>query len=102
MRIVINGLGIAGPALAYWLRRVGHEPTLIEKAPHLRTGGYLIDFWGLGYTIAERMGILPEVRRAGYTVHELRLVNDRGRKAGGFRVDVFRRVTHDRYTSLPR
>ena len=30
---------------------------LFEKAPAPRAGGYLIDFWGLGYEIAERMGI---------------------------------------------
>jgi glycine/D-amino acid oxidase-like deaminating enzyme len=25
MRIIINGAGIAGPTLAYWLRKAGHE-----------------------------------------------------------------------------
>ena len=40
--------GIAGPTLAYWLRWFGHEPVLFEKSPVLRTGGYVIDFWGLG------------------------------------------------------
>jgi 2-polyprenyl-6-methoxyphenol hydroxylase-like FAD-dependent oxidoreductase len=66
MRIAISGAGIAGPSLAHWLHHSGHEPTLIEKAPRLRTGGYVIDFWGVGYTIAERMGVLPEVLKAGY------------------------------------
>ena len=46
MSVAINGAGVAGPTLAYWLRRFGHEPVLFEKAPALRTGGYLIDFWG--------------------------------------------------------
>ncbi len=49
MRIAISGAGIAGPSLAHWLHHSGHEPTLIEKAPRLRTGGYVIDFWGVGY-----------------------------------------------------
>ncbi len=40
MRVAINGAGIAGPCLAYWLERSGHEVVLIEKAPCLRTGGY--------------------------------------------------------------
>ena len=30
--------------IAYWVTRHGFEPTIIEKAPHLRTGGYIIDF----------------------------------------------------------
>ena len=66
MRIAINGVGVGGPTLAYWLRHFGHEPVLFEKAPELRTGGYVIDFWGLGYEIAERMGVLPELRERGY------------------------------------
>ena len=27
-------------------------PTLVERAPALRRGGYVIDFWGLGYARA--------------------------------------------------
>ena len=33
MRIIINGAGIAGPTLAYWLRKAGHEVVLVEAAP---------------------------------------------------------------------
>ena len=33
MRVLIVGAGIAGPTLAYWLLRAGHEPTLVERAP---------------------------------------------------------------------
>jgi 2-polyprenyl-6-methoxyphenol hydroxylase-like FAD-dependent oxidoreductase len=102
MKIAINGAGVAGPTLAYWLHRCGHETTLIEKAPHLRTGGYVIDFWGVGYTMAERMGILPDVLKAGYAVEELRLVNTAGRKTGGFSTKVFSRMVDGRFTSLPR
>jgi 2-polyprenyl-6-methoxyphenol hydroxylase-like FAD-dependent oxidoreductase len=39
-RILICGAGIAGPTLAYWLHRYGFEPTLVESAPALRTGGW--------------------------------------------------------------
>jgi 2-polyprenyl-6-methoxyphenol hydroxylase-like FAD-dependent oxidoreductase len=46
MRVAINRAGIAGPSLAYWLERSGHEVMLTEKAPQFRTGGYVIDFWG--------------------------------------------------------
>ncbi len=102
MRIAINGVGVAGPALAYWLHLNDHEPVLIEKAARLRTGGYVIDFWGVGYTIAERMGILPELLEAGYSFKELRLVDGRGRSVGGFSTDVFRRLADGRFTSLPR
>ncbi len=46
MRILIVGAGIAGPTLAFWLNRSGHDVTIVEHAPVLRRGGYLIDFWG--------------------------------------------------------
>jgi len=32
LNIVINGMGIAGPALAYWLSRAGHGVVLVEQA----------------------------------------------------------------------
>jgi 2-polyprenyl-6-methoxyphenol hydroxylase-like FAD-dependent oxidoreductase len=102
MKVAISGAGIAGPTLAYWLWRAGHTPTLVEKDPRLRTGGYVIDFWGPGYVIAERMGLIPAVQAAGYAIQEVRLVDRRGRKVGGFAVDGFRRNLNDRFTSLPR
>lgn len=102
MKIAISGAGIAGPTLAYWLSRCGHDPVLIETAPQLRTGGYLIDFWGVGYAIAERMGLADAIQRAGYGIEQVRLVDGRGRKTGGFDVSPFRRVFGGRYISLPR
>jgi 2-polyprenyl-6-methoxyphenol hydroxylase-like FAD-dependent oxidoreductase len=41
--ILISGASIAGPTLAYWLKHDGFTPTVIERAPHLREGGYPID-----------------------------------------------------------
>jgi 2-polyprenyl-6-methoxyphenol hydroxylase-like FAD-dependent oxidoreductase len=102
MKVVISGAGVAGPTLAWWLARSGHEVTVIEAAPRLRTGGYIIDFWGVGYTVAERMGLLPAIHRAGYAVEEVRFVDGRGRRAGGFGANVFRRTVGDRFVSLPR
>jgi len=102
MRIAINGIGIAGPTLAYWLRRSGHDVVLIEEAPALRRGGYVVDFWGVGYDVAERMGLIPRIRAAGYQVEEVRLVDRRGRRSGGFRADIFRRMTGGRFTSVRR
>lgn len=102
MSILISGIGIAGPTLAYWLSVYGIESTLVERAPALRAGGYVIDFWGSGFDVAERMGLLAELRRDGYDIQELRLVNGRGRRVGGFDVGLFRAVTRGRYVSIPR
>lgn len=102
MRVLISGLGIAGPTLAYWLRRAGADVTIIERAPRLRTGGYVIDFWGTGYSVAERMGLLPRLNERGYFVNEVRFVDADGRRAGGFSAEVLRRSLHNRFVSLPR
>jgi 2-polyprenyl-6-methoxyphenol hydroxylase-like FAD-dependent oxidoreductase len=102
MRIIINGAGIAGPTLAYWLRKAGHEVLLVESAPQLRRGGYVIDFGLVGYDVAERMGIIPRLRELGYEVKELRFVDRHGRKRGGTSTDAIRHLLHGRYTSLRR
>jgi 2-polyprenyl-6-methoxyphenol hydroxylase-like FAD-dependent oxidoreductase len=102
MNVIINGLGVAGPALAYWLTKSRHDVLLVEQAPCLRRGGYVIDFWGIGYDIVEKMGLIAEIRDLGYQVGEVRFVDDHGLKRGGFDVDVFGRMTNDRFTSVPR
>jgi 2-polyprenyl-6-methoxyphenol hydroxylase-like FAD-dependent oxidoreductase len=102
MKVIINGIGVAGPALAFWLAKAGHQVLLVEEAPRLREGGYIVDFWGIGYDIAEKMGLIGEIRRLGYQVREVRFVDSDGRKRGGFGVEVFSRATKGRFTSVPR
>ena len=102
MDVLISGAGIAGPCLAWWLLQGGHRVTLLEKASEPRFGGYVIDFWGKGYDIAERMGLLPRIRKVGYQVGEVALIGEDGRKTSGFGGKVFARVSGGRYTSLPR
>jgi 2-polyprenyl-6-methoxyphenol hydroxylase-like FAD-dependent oxidoreductase len=101
MKIAISGAGVAGPSLAHWLHRTGHEPTLIECAPEFRTGGYVIDFWGVGYQVAQLMGIEAAVREAGYHVQSVRSVRSDNQIRASLGVDSFRRAD-DRLTSLPR
>ncbi|MGH9408688.1 MAG: FAD-binding domain [Vicinamibacterales bacterium] len=101
MRILISGAGIAGPTLAYWLLRYSMTPTLVERAATLRTGGYVIDFWGAGYDVSGRMGLLPDIRRHAYIVQEVRVVNRDGRRIGGFPAQMFARASGG-FASLPR
>ena len=102
MKVAINGIGVAGPALAYWLRRWGHEPVLFEKATALRTGGYLIDFWGFGYTIAERMGILAGLRARGYEMQRMRMVDRHGREKVHVDLSPMRDALRGRFVSIAR
>jgi 2-polyprenyl-6-methoxyphenol hydroxylase-like FAD-dependent oxidoreductase len=102
MKIIINGVGIAGPTLAYWLRKAGHEVLLVEAAPELRRGGYVIDFGLVGYDIAEKMGLIPRLRELGYQVRELRFVDREGRTSASMSVDALAHLTHGRYVTLRR
>ncbi|MBT8159523.1 MULTISPECIES: FAD-binding domain [Arthrobacter] len=101
MRVLIVGAGIAGPTLAYWLQKSGHKVTIVEHAPELRSGGYLIDFWGAGFDVAEKMGIVPELRRRGYVMTEARAVNRDGRRVASFRPEVIMESVK-RYLSIAR
>jgi 2-polyprenyl-6-methoxyphenol hydroxylase-like FAD-dependent oxidoreductase len=100
--VLISGAGVAGPTLAFWLKAAGFEPTLVERAPALRTGGFVLDLWGLGYDLAERMGLANSIERAGYHVRELRIVDSGGKRVAGFGVEVFRELTGGRFVTLAR
>jgi len=102
MRVAINGCGVAGPTLAWWLRHYGHEPVLLERATSPRTGGYLIDFWGTGYDVAERMGLLPALKQRAYKMQRLRSVNAHGWPTSTIDATVFDEITDGRYFSIAR
>lgn len=102
MRVAISGAGIAGPSLSYWLERYGHEVVLIERSPQLRTGGFAVDFWGAGYTVAERMGILMDIRERGYLFRELRSVDECGRSVAKVSTDTWFQSIGGRITTVPR
>lgn len=102
MKIGINGTGIAGPTLAYWLKKYGHEPTLYERAPALRKDGYIVDFWGLGYDIAEMMGLIPAIKEYGYQIKELLSVDDEGKTRAQMPVSTISEIVNGRYISISR
>ena len=100
--VLISGAGIAGPTLAFWLNAAGFKTTIVECAPGLRAGGYVIDFWGRGYDIAERMGLADDLRRIGYRMREMRIVDAQGKRMTGFGARVFRELTGGRFVTLAR
>lgn len=100
--VLISGAGIAGPALAFWLRQAGYTPTIVERAPEFRTGGYMIDFWGVGYEVAIRMGLRAGLARDGYDIKEVRIVDSSGRRITGFEARIFAAASPEGFTSLPR
>lgn len=77
-------------------------PGSIERAEQLRTGGYVIDFWGLGYDVAEKMGLLPTLKEVALPVDGLKFVDERGNRKGGFGPRAIRSMLGRRYMSLLR
>lgn len=71
MKILICGAGIAGLTSAYWLSQAGHECTVIEKSPTIRTEGYMIDFGGTGWDVANMMGLIPALEARQHHVEAI-------------------------------
>src|ERR1700761_19425 len=86
--ILINGGGIAGPSVAYWLTRHGHAVTIVEQAPQLRTGGQAVDFRGPAIMVLEKMGLLDGVKAGATQMGPLILVDGRGREVGRLPAEV--------------
>ncbi|MGW7534850.1 FAD-dependent oxidoreductase [Amycolatopsis sp. NPDC054798] len=78
--VLIVGAGIAGPALAYWLSQHGYRPTVVEQARQLRSGGSAIVVKGPAIPVAERMGILPQLRGLATRTRSLTLLDPGGRR----------------------
>ncbi|PRY43680.1 FAD-dependent monooxygenase [Umezawaea tangerina] len=78
MKVLISGAGVAGPALAYWLHRHGHTPTVVERAPAPRPGGQAVDVRGVALEVVERMGLLAEVRAAATGMRGMSFVDGDG------------------------
>jgi 2-polyprenyl-6-methoxyphenol hydroxylase-like FAD-dependent oxidoreductase len=102
MRILISGAGIAGLTLAHWLRRRGHETTLVEMAPQIRSEGYMIDFFGSGYDVAERMGLLSEVASKNFWISRLNFINAQGKTVSHLNFQKIYQALGGRYVSFMR
>jgi len=101
-KILVCGAGIAGTTLAYWLKEYGFEPTLVEQGSATRDGGYIVDFWGRGLEVAEKMNLLPALRSKAYEIDEVRLVDDQGNRVGGLDTKVIRSLLGEHFLRILR
>ncbi|KAL6234541.1 hypothetical protein BDW75DRAFT_241046 [Aspergillus navahoensis] len=84
LRILIAGAGIAGTALAFWLSKLGHNVTVIERAPALRASGLQVDLRGPGIQVLRRMKLEETFRQHTVAEQGLQLVDGKGRRWGYF------------------
>ncbi|MDH6541193.1 FAD-dependent monooxygenase [Streptomyces sp. SPB4] len=87
--VLISGGSVAGPALAYWLHRHGFTPTVVERAPQLRDGGYAVDFRGEALDVLDRMGLLDAVRALDTEMGDAAMVDAEGRRYATLPAAVF-------------
>ncbi len=77
-KVLISGGGIAGLTLAILLKEKGWYPQVIERAPALRTEGYMMDFAGSGWDVAERMGLVDDIMRGSSRIESWSYVGPGG------------------------
>jgi 2-polyprenyl-6-methoxyphenol hydroxylase-like FAD-dependent oxidoreductase len=88
--ILISGASIAGPALAYWLSRGGFHPTVVERAPQLRGGGYAVDFRGATHlNVLTKMGILDTIKARQTHLSSTTMVDEKGQPVARMPAHVF-------------
>lgn len=71
MKAIISGAGVAGLTLAARLGAAGWRVVLLERAAGLPSPGYMIDFFGPGYTAAERLNLLGRLREVSYHIPQI-------------------------------
>ncbi|MEU8244705.1 FAD-dependent monooxygenase [Nonomuraea sp. NPDC048916] len=88
-KILISGAGIAGTATAYWLHRHGFAPTVVERAPAIRPGGYKVDVRGAALKVVERMGLLDAIRARSTDMRLATYYDGTGRGLATMDADLF-------------
>jgi 2-polyprenyl-6-methoxyphenol hydroxylase-like FAD-dependent oxidoreductase len=80
MKVLVSGASVAGPAVAYWLARHGHEVTVVEQAPGLRPGGQAVDFKGATHRhVLEQMGLWGDLQAIRTAPTDQHIVDSAGR-----------------------
>lgn len=64
---LITGASIAGLSAAWWLRRIGWEVTVVERAPAFRDGGQNVDVRGIAREVLDRMALTDAIRAKNTT-----------------------------------
>ncbi|MFE6042272.1 FAD-dependent monooxygenase [Streptomyces sp. NPDC056452] len=78
--VLISGGGIAGPALAHWLRGHGFGVTVVERGTGPRAGGQAVDVRGVALDVVERMGLLERARQVRTRMRGMSVLDPEGQE----------------------
>ncbi len=88
LEVLISGAGLAGPALAHQLHRYGFRPTVVERAPAPRDGGYKVDIRGAATEVLKLMGLYTAARAADTGMRHVTYVRRDGRQIARLDADL--------------
>jgi 2-polyprenyl-6-methoxyphenol hydroxylase-like FAD-dependent oxidoreductase len=82
--VLVSGASVAGPIAAYWLRRFGFRPTVVERTSELRVGGggHAVDLFDSALDVMAWMGVRDKVEDARTMTAAVSLVRRGGRTVG--------------------
>ncbi|MFI5776139.1 FAD-dependent monooxygenase [Nocardia sp. NPDC051570] len=89
IRVLVCGGGIAGNAVALQLLRAGIDTTVVERATEPRPGGQAVDLRGPSRKVAERMGLMPGIRRRQLDERGMVFIDERGRLRARMPAEMF-------------
>lgn len=101
-KVLVSGGGIAGLTLAIELKRRGFAPLVIERDGGPRSEGYMMDFFGTGWAVAERMGLIERLRAIHYPIDWLDFVRASGKTYAHVPIERVRKALDDKYVYLRR
>lgn len=84
MRILVAGAGIAGNTLAFWLSKLGHDITVIERHASLRTNGLQIDVRGGAISVLKWMGLDETFKSNAIPESGIQFVDSAGKRRAWF------------------
>ncbi|MFK3960730.1 FAD-dependent oxidoreductase [Guptibacillus hwajinpoensis] len=102
MDVCIVGGGIAGLTLAHCLSERGDHVTIVEKSPSIRTEGYMIDFFGAGYDVAEKLGMLDDLSRIHYPIDSLSFLKGNGSEKYRVSYQALRELLNQKHFNFMR
>lgn len=102
VKVLISGGGIAGLTIALLLKKIGYEPFIVERTSELRAEGYMMDFFGTGWDVAERIGLLSEFKKIQYPIETMEFVNAHGTPWCEVSMEKIRQAMGGAYTYLRR
>ncbi|KAH8844563.1 hypothetical protein MCOR27_007266 [Pyricularia oryzae] len=86
MKVLINGCGVGGPSLAYWLAKIGAQVTVTERTADLRATGQQLDIRGQAIPLLDKMGIKEAVRSVLVKEPGMQIVNEKNKTMAFFPV----------------